>query len=227
MKTDRKNAIIAGVLFITATITGIASRPFLGLFDNPDYLNILSSQENRALIGIFFQLIMAIACAGIAFWLYPTLKKHNGTLAIGSVGFRIMEAICFIVASIGLMMMISLSQGFVKDGNHNVGYYQIIGGLLQTMRDCGFNFGIMTFSVGAFMYYVVFYQSKLIPRWLSIWGIIGAIMSFLVTILILFGEKSFSITSVILNLPIGVQEIVLAFWLIFKGFNQVENSQTI
>ena len=69
-------------------------------------------------------------------------------------------------------------------------------------------------------YYYVFYQSKLIPRWLSGWGFLGAALSLAAALLTIFGQIiPFSTVFILLNFPIGVQEMVLAAWLIVKGFN--------
>jgi hypothetical protein len=55
----------------------------------------------------------------------------------------------------------------------------------------------------------------LIPAWLSIWGLVGGILYFASPIAGLF-----DIDLGFLMLPLGVQEMILAFWLIIKGFNQ-------
>jgi len=71
------------------------------------------------------------------------------------------------------------------------------------------------------MYYYVFYKSKLIPRWLSVWGLIGVPFWIAANLLHLFGfVKPFSTALILLDLPIATNEVVLALWLIFKGFNQ-------
>jgi hypothetical protein len=80
--------------------------------------------------------------------------------------------------------------------------------------------GTLAFYVGGLMYYVVFYQSRLIPRWLSGWGIVAVAMGFAATILVVFQViNAMSTPQIVLNLPIFLQEMVLAVWLILKGFN--------
>ena len=82
-------------------------------------------------------------------------------------------------------------------------------------------FRIIVFSLGALMLYYLLYQSKLIPRWISGWGFIAIhIVSSYVTFLICsISSVPFSTIKVVLNLPIGLQEMVMAVWLIVKGFN--------
>jgi hypothetical protein len=64
------------------------------------------------------------------------------------------------------------------------------------------------------MFYYLLYRSKLIPRWLSVWGLIGAALVLAVGVLGMFGHSA-----MILWLPLAVNEMVLAVWLIVKGFN--------
>jgi hypothetical protein len=79
---------------------------------------------------------------------------------------------------------------------------------------------LLTFGIGALMYYVVFYQFRLIPRWLTVWGLVGIILTIISALLVMFHLlPPFGTIQVILNLPILPQELVLAFWLIAKGFN--------
>jgi uncharacterized membrane protein len=79
---------------------------------------------------------------------------------------------------------------------------------------------LLSFGIGALMYYIVFYQFRLVPRWLSIWGLVGIILTIISALLVMFHLlPPFGTIQVILNLPILPQELVLAFWLIAKGFN--------
>jgi hypothetical protein len=79
----------------------------------------------------------------------------------------------------------------------------------------------IVFPLGAMMLYAVFYQSKLIPRWLSVWGLIGVTLHLFVTGLAgMFGlTNSMSTVQSVLALPIFLQELVMAIWLILKGFD--------
>ena len=109
MNTDRKNAIVAGVLFIIGTVAGLLEAFTKPVLDAANFLTDVSVKQNQVRIEVFLALIAAFACAGIAIWLYPVLKKHNEALALGSVGFRITESILSIVAAICLVSLLPLS----------------------------------------------------------------------------------------------------------------------
>jgi hypothetical protein len=69
------------------------------------------------------------------------------------------------------------------------------------------------------MYYYIFYQSKLVPRWLSVWGLVGVTLGIVNGLYDMFGGTPNETISMLLDLPIFVQEMVLAVWLIVRGFN--------
>ena len=222
MNRNRKTAIIVGVLFITATVASVLgtlfSKPIL---DATDYLIKISANENRIAIGALFKFIAAAASAGIAISLYPILKKYNQGLALGSVGFRIIEGMLGIVGVICLLLLTTLSQEFVKAGAPDSSYFQTSGVLIVAVRDWMGNVaGLLAFGLGALMYYYIFFQTKLVPRWLSGWGLIGIILIIVISMLVMFRVIApMSTTQIVLAVPIGLQEMVLAVWLIVKGFN--------
>ena len=161
-------------------------------------------------------LIDAIAVAGIGIVIYPILKKHNEALARGYAGARIVECVLFIVNVIAILTLLTLSKEFVKAGAPDSFYYQTLGTILLSAGDKAFLLGFgLAFTLSALILNFVLYQSKLIPRWLSGWGFIGAALLWAYYLL-----QSFSINQVeFLFLPIAVQEMVFAVWLIVKGFN--------
>ena len=222
MNRNRKIAIIAGVLFIIATVASVLgtlfSKPIL---DATDYLIKISANENRMAIGALFKFIAAAASAGIAISLYPILKKYNQGLALGAVGFRIIEGMLGIAGVICLLLLTTLSQEFVKAGSPDSSYFQTSGVLIVAGRDWMGNVaGLLAFGLGALMYYYIFFQTKLVPRWLSGWGLIGIILIIVTSMLVMFRVIGpMSTTQIILAVPIGLQEMVLAVWLIVKGFN--------
>ena len=220
MNANRKAATIAGVLFIAATAAGLLGNSFTqSILDAPDYLVKISANQSQVTLGALFQFIAAAASAGIAISLYPTLRRHNEGLALGSVGFRIMEGVFYIVAALGLLSLLSLSQEYVKAGAPAASDFQILGTLILAGRNwAGFGFAVISFCLGALMYYYVFFQSKLIPRWLSGWGLIAIALLLAMALFVMFGAQP-SGTTLLLAVPIAVQEMVLAVWLIVKGFN--------
>jgi len=221
MNSNRKTAVIVGVLFIIATVAGVLSVVFSGsILDAPDYLTKISANENRVLIGALLVLIMGAAVASIPFMMFPIFKKHNEALALGYVVFRALEAVIDFAVAISFLLLITLSQGFVKAGAADASYFQALGTLLLEAGDwTGVPLDIV-FGLGALILNYLLYQSKLIPRFISVWGLIGGTLMLPAGLLGMFGLISpFSTTTIFLALPIAVNEMFLAVWLIVKGFN--------
>lgn len=221
--SNKKTAIIVGVLFIIATaflfIGESFYKPVLG---SVDYLSIAYPQRVKAVTGILIEFICVISIPLIAIFLYPILRKHNEALAIGYVGFRLLEAILFIGDETKHLSLITISQNYLNASGEEAKYFQVVGSSIQSEITWTFSIYVIVFALGALMLYSILYQSKLVPRWLSGWGFLAAILILTGATLDLFELEfisSESIFEIVFAAPIAVQEMVLAGWLIIKGFN--------
>jgi len=218
--TYRSTARIAGVLWIVATAASLASTPFLSHINDSNYLSTVSVNGNEVTVGALLAFIAAIASATIAISLFPVLRKYNEGLALGAVGLRLIEGVFYIVGVVFLLSLLSLSQDFVKAASPDASF-QTTGTVLLSAYHSATNVAsLLAFCLGALSYYYIFYQARLVPRWLSGWGLVGAAMTLFAGLLGLFGVIGpLSTPQVVLALPIAVQEMAIAVWLIFKGFN--------
>jgi hypothetical protein len=218
VNTNRKTAIITGVVFIIATVLPLLASSLVPVLTGADYLTQFSAHTNQVAAGALLILIGYLACAGIAVVMYPVLKKWNAGLALGSVVFRTIETVFYMVGLVSLLSLLTLGQQFTTAGAADRTSLQAIGNLLVSVHDHAGLVAVFAFCLGAFMYYYLFFQSRLIPRWLSGFGIVAIILMMAACGLALFSGNR--ITSYIpLAAPIAVQEIVLGVWLIVKGFN--------
>ncbi|MFA6282462.1 MAG: DUF4386 domain-containing protein [Candidatus Omnitrophota bacterium] len=215
MDTDKKTAIIVGVLYIIGTVSGIISRIISGpILGAPNYLIKVSENQNLVIASLLV-LTMGFSLAMMSVVLYPILKKHNKVLSLGVVLFRgALEAVTYIAVVVNWLLLLTVSQEYVKAGTPTASYFQTFGTMMLKADGQIAAIVSIVFSLGALMIYYVFYQSKLIPRWLSGWGIMGAIPYLAAGLMALFGTNP-----EILMLPLALQEMVMAVWLIFKGFN--------
>ncbi len=220
MDSTRRTAIIAGILFIIATVVNVIgtglSRSSLA---DTDYLRMLFAHANQVTAGALLETIAASASVGIAISLYPILRKSNEGLALGSVVFRTIEAVMYLLAVGSLLSLLSLSQQASTANTADRASLQAAGDVLRALRQQVGVVGVLAFSFGGLMYYYVFFQSRLIPRWLSAWGLVAVTLAMATCALAAFNRQPL-LSYMVLMLPIFVQEMVLALWLIIKGFAQ-------
>ena len=176
------------------------------------------SNANRVAAGALLELVAAGASVGIAISLYPVLKAWGASLALGSVVFRTAEAVMYMLAAASLLSLLALSQRFTTAAVVDPASFRAVGDALLDVREQVALVGVFAFSVGSLLYSYLFYRSRLVPRWLSGWGIGAIILLILACLLALFTQNELT-TYTILALPLGVQEMVLAVWLIAKGFS--------
>jgi hypothetical protein len=219
LNSNRRTALTAGVLFIVATVASLVSSAV----ENPvlartDYLTGVSDIPNAIYAGGLAALIAAGTSVGIAIALYPVLQRWGAGLAVGSLVFRTIEAVMYTVGAVSLLSLLTVGQLFARAASADRASVQAIGDALMGLHQESVLAGVFAFAVGAFMYYYVFYRSELVPRWLSGWGIAGVLLMLGACLSALFSGNP--VTSyAILILPIAVQEMVLAVWLIAKGFS--------
>jgi hypothetical protein len=221
MIDSKTNARITGVLFILGTVPAIAVTALWGsLISSAEYLSLMAANAVYMLLTALVVMFMGFVCAGIGVTLYPVLKPHGEGLALGVMGFRFMEGTLQVVNAIILVVLLAVSQEFVKAGSPPDSFFQSAGALVRTVRDWGLN-GTAAFAwcIGAFIYYTIFYRKRLLPRWLSLWGLAGLVLFLASAFASMFGYLgSLSPLRFLLCLPIMVQEMVLAVWLIAKGY---------
>jgi hypothetical protein len=222
MKTNNKVARIVGVLYIIGTIAGILSVAFAGsLLEMPDYLTQIASKENQFVVGALCVLTMGLALAMVPVMMFPILKKQNEQLALGYVIFRgALEAITGIAVVISWLVLMIVSREYGKPGVPDISYIQMLGTIiLEASHKIGMIMTII-FSLGALMFYYLLFQSKLIPRWISGWGLIAAIPYLAAGVLGMFAiVESGSTAESLLEIPLAIQEMLMALWLIVRGFD--------
>jgi hypothetical protein len=220
MNSDRKRTTIAGALFIIGIVAGILSID--PVIDAQDYLVRASANANQILVRAFLQFIIAVAYACIPILLYPVLSKFNDGLALGFLVFRIIAVVFIFIGWMSIPLILALSQEFAKAGTQDPSYFQTLGDLLRTGRNLLNHVAMpLILSVGNLMFYLLLQQTKLVPKWLSVWGLIATVLGGIVASILVMFRIIDIITPIyaILALPTALLEIVLAIWLIAKGFD--------
>jgi hypothetical protein len=217
MSSNKKTSRIAGILIILGIIAGILS--IVPSVESVNFLEEVYPNRNQVLTGAIFQFFLVPIYIGFSLILYQVLSNYNTTFAIGFVGFRIMAGVFQLIGITLLPICILLSQKYLAQTTSDLVFYETAGEMLQLFRDLTNHLGvILATGLGNLLLYYIFYKGKHIPVWLSLWGIIGNTLIMLASFLILFQLIEVVSTEYgIMTIPLVLQEVVLAIWLIVKG----------
>jgi hypothetical protein len=221
MNADKKTPRIVGVLYIIGTVAGILSLVLTGPVRNAqDYVISVPAGETQLAVGALLVLLMGLALAMVPVFMFPILRKHNEALALGYVVFRGgLEAVTYLAIATSWLLLLPLSQIYAQAGALDASNFQSLGNLLLQAKEIGFVLTIV-FCLGALIFNYLLYQTELVPRWLSGWGLIAIVPYLAAGLLAMFGIiNALSPIYAIMNLPLALQEMVLAVWLIVRGFN--------
>ena len=225
MKTNSNSATFAGILYLIAAVAAMIGRISYGpILTDPDYIIKGTSHEPQVLWGAFFEIITAFAVIGTPIALYPVLKKYNQTMALASVGFRLLEATMIIIGILGLLTIATLSHEFAKEVAPDSASYILAGKSLLALQNWTFAFGPnIALGPSTFMIGFMLYKSKLVPCTIAIMGIVGGPLIFACGVLVMFGAfPQISLWGGLLAIPVFVYEMSLAIRLLSRGFNDNE-----
>jgi len=222
MDSIKKSGIFVGALFITATVAGILSVVFSGpLMDDENYLVEIAANDVLMSTGALLLVVMAVAIALIPVAAFSVLRLYSGSLALTTVVLRSLEAVMFLVLAAVMGILLLLSDTFVAASGVDDAYSSTLGTLLLGAIDIVSPISVIVFTLSALILNYILFRARLVPSWLALWGLIGAAL-YLVSGLIGVFDSSHTSSSVGIAFaaPTGLAEMVLAVWLIAKGFNR-------
>ena len=227
MNTYKMNAVMAGALYLLGTVFGvlggviggevltslISSKPLAGV----DMLGLVADNTSRLTGGAFLTLMMGISLVAMTVFLYPIFRKESGELAMGMILFRgALEGVCYLVTTLGILTIVALGSEYNPIGADSAAL-QSLGEILYQFLDLFAPVSSIIFLIGTTCIYLCFYRTRLIPRWLSVWGLIGVVPYMAYALLHFFHiDTGYGFY---LQMVLAPQEMVMAVWLIVKGFN--------
>lgn len=208
---------LAGAFFLIAIVSSIIGGGVLdSLMDLDSLLNIPEMEHRRIQLGFILEMINALCVLGIAVLLNPVLQNYKPEAGLFYLCFRLFETItCIIAAVVPLLAMALLKGSSINAAPDSLTSVLI---LLIEVRGVAINLFLpMFFSMGAFVFYFIQWRTRILPRFIALWGILSTAMIVVITFLPL----GFSI-KVVLAIPIILNETLVGVWLLTRGINQSE-----
>lgn len=217
-------ARIVGVLFIVASATAIAGGSLLLPLAEPDFLSATAAAEGQIVSGVLLELVLVLSVVGIAVMIYPILRRRDEGLGMAYVGARTLEAVLLLAASVSGLVVLSLAR--TSEQSTDAGMLALGESILAT-REWTYLIGsLVALGVSAMILNSLLFRARLVPAWLSLWGLAGGGLILLRGVFEMYGGDLNGITQGILAAPIAIQEMVFALWLIIKGFDTSQHTIT-
>lgn len=223
MSSVKNTGRIVGALFVAVMVTwSIGYALIESVLSAEDYINNIYPNKTKVIIGVLFEMIEVTAVIGIATLMFPIFKKQNESVALVYVSLRILESSLLIMSAIAPLLLLTLSQGYLEVVALDNSCYETLGELLIAIRAQGTSLILsILYGFGALIFFSLLYRSKLIPRFISVWGLIAVPLMLLDEVLFgISGNYVLVINALpIAGLHLGLIEIFMGIWLIVKGFN--------
>jgi len=225
MLITQKTAKAAGILFLIAAVSAILGRIlYEPILSDPDYLISGAANANQLILGAIMELVLVASAVGTSISMFPFLRQYNETLALGHVMFRFLEAVVITVGVISMLSLLTLSREYVAAGMPDTSFFHATGTSLKAVYEWTFLLGPnFMLGINTMLYSFIFYKSGLVPRSIPLLGMTGAGLVFLCALLVMFDViEQLSVWGALLALPVAANEMILAVYLIRKGFKVIK-----
>jgi hypothetical protein len=221
MNTVNKTSRVLGVAFILQFVTSLFSGTILrqAWFVPGNMRGTMINIANNPWLMRATILVDMLTAFGVIFLgavLYETLKEQNKKIALTALGFYILEGALLAVSRMEAFSLIGISQGYVAAGSP--AYLLTMGTLaVESMDFVGSTLHMLAFCFGGILFYYLLHRSGIVPRILSLWGLITVLPCLAGTLLAVFGYQ----VPFFVYIPYAPFELVIAIWILVKGIQNV------
>jgi hypothetical protein len=216
MKPYRMTARIVGVVYLAGFVVGIGGQTLIqSVLTAPDHLATVSTNSMWLILGALLWLITVAGDAAHGVLMFPILKQHSERIAFGHYGARIMDAVFMAIMVLLLLLQIPLGSEYLKALAPDAFYLQALSAVSVQASQYAYQMGMMTLGIAGVMLCYTFYKTKLVPRWLAVWGLVGYTIIFGGMVSEMMGAGLGLASSI----PGGLWEMFIGVWLIVKGFS--------
>ncbi|MBE0526505.1 MAG: DUF4386 domain-containing protein [Candidatus Thorarchaeota archaeon] len=233
MNLDKNIPKLLGFAYLVQFIASLLSDPLRSAAIGTGNMseNLVSIADNVLLLrfNIIIDLVTALGIIVMTVLLYVVLQKENKIIALVALSFWLIEAVFLVVSSIGTNALIPLGLEYVQVGAPDPSYLLTLGTLFSGIHEFSYAIHILFFGLGGPLWYYLFYRTKQIPRYLSLWGLVLIALMPIDVLLYLLGFGFEFIGRIIVLLPLIAYlpfEGVMGLWFIFKGLDATDSTIT-
>lgn len=216
MNTYRTTARVVGVLFLAGMVIGIGGHVLSqSILAAPDHLSNVPANSMLLAIGAMLMLMTVAGDTAHGVLMFPVLKQHSERIAVGYLGFRIVDAVFLAIMALFVLLQIPLGSEYLKAGASDASYLQALSTLSIQANLYAYNIAMTFLGIAGSMLCYTFYRAELVPRLVAVWGLVGYATILCGSVLEVLGVDLLSIHAI----PGGLWELFIGVWLIVKGFD--------
>jgi hypothetical protein len=221
--SQRRAELVIAALFLLTAATSIPAAFVLDpMLTVSNYLAGIFPNKAALVLDALLWSFNNIGVVFIAVFALPLLRTLDETLAVGYLACRIIEGTIMMVGIVATLLLIPLSQEFLAAGAPQHSWFLTLGDVLKQARSLGLTgLSLPMLGLGGVLFTWLLLRYRLVPRWISVVGLIGYGVLIPGSIAGLFGLIDVSPGGNVpfLALPVAVFEIILLpFWLVIRGF---------
>ena len=218
MEAESRAGRIIGALIISQMILGVLVNFVLEapLFDAPGFLVNAAQYPRQIGFAALLGLTMEGLWVGIAVTAFPFFYRHSRTLTLWFAALAVVVLAVAVVENAAVMSMVSLSEAYAKAGAVDRGPFETMRVIVASARNWPHFLARMLDGCTIFVFYTILYRGMLVPRVLAGIGLIASVLQVCGVAMPLFGHPVvFPMLA-----PLGLIQLVVAVWLIARGFRE-------
>jgi hypothetical protein len=219
LRSAKASARAAGILYLISWVCFFVGAALVSpMRDVGHDLAAIHTQSGQLITGVLLEFGDVAATVGFAVVLLPYLRSGGEALAHGYVAMRVLGAVMYLIAGAATASLITLSEQFVAAGSPVGGAYRAAQAVAVGQATWAVTLDVAPFAVGAVLLYVLLYRTRLVPRFIAVWGLVGVGM--LAVANLINPDVTQLGAGALLVVPMSLNELFLAGWLIVKGFDR-------
>jgi hypothetical protein len=183
----------------------------------PDFLATIVAHKNLQTIltiGAFLMVLNSLVDVGKGVLFFPILEQYGKRTALTYLATMIVEVVLLVIGVLALLMLVPIAQQSVDAGQAGAGWSQALAALAVQANGMAYQLAEMVLGLGAIFLCALLFRTRLIPRLLAGWGVLGYALLAAGAIAEIFGIH----LGLVLSIPGGLFEVALGFWLLIRGF---------
>jgi hypothetical protein len=207
---------LIGALFVAGFLSyGIGDGLVSSVTGSPNFLSTVGAHHTALVLGAFLMLLNTVVDVAKGVLFFPILEKHSKRTALAYLATLVVEVVVLAVGVLCLLMIVPLARQQVGAGSSAAGSARALGALAVGSNAMAYQIAEMSLGIGCIFLCALLFRTKLVPRFLSIAGLVGYPLLAAGAIAQIFGVR----IGLVLSIPGGLFELTLGFWLIIKGFD--------